>query len=145
MMNVLVEISGKQFKVSKGDKIRVPYINKKIGEKLTFEKILLSDDGKSVKVGNPHVKGLKLEAKLLEHGKDAKVLVFKFKRRKGYQKKNGHKQNFSLIEISGITKGTSKKVASKKTTTKVAPKKATTKADPKKKTTKTATKKKETK
>ena len=135
-MNVLVEILGKQFKVSKGDKIRVPYIDKKIGEKLTFEEILLSDDGKSIKVGTPHVKGLKLEAKLLEHGKDNKVLVFKFKRRKGYQKKNGHKQKFSLIEISGINKKTAKKATPKKTTTKAAPKKTTTKAATKKKETK---------
>ena len=123
-MNVLVEILGKQFKVSKGDKIKVPYINKKIGEKLTFENILLSDDGKDIKIGNPHIKNLKLEAKLLEHRKNDKILVFKFKRRKGYQKKNGHKQKFSIIEISDLTKTTATKKATTKTT---AAKKATTK------------------
>ena len=117
-MNVLVEILGKQFKVSKGDKIKVPYINKKVGEKLTFENILLSDDGKNIKIGNPHIKNLKLEAKLLEHRKSDKILVFKFKRRKGYQKKNGHKQKFSIIEISNLTKATAKKTTPKKTTTK---------------------------
>ena len=135
-MNVLVNILGKQYKVSKGDKIRVPYINKKVGEKLTFDKILLIDDGKEVKVGNPHLESLKLEATLIEQKKDDKILVFKFKRRKGYQKKNGHKQRFSVIEISKLPKA-----AVKKTTAKTTAKKTTTKTTAKKTTTKTTAKK----
>jgi large subunit ribosomal protein L21 len=97
-MNVLVEILGKQFKVEKGDKIKIPYINQKIGEKLTFEKILYLDDGKNQKIGKPYVKDFQVEAKLLEHGREDKVIVFKFKRRKGYQKKNGHKQKSSQTQ-----------------------------------------------
>ena len=110
-MNALVEILGKQFKVEKGDKLRVPYINKKIGEKLTFENILYSDDGKTKKLGKPYLKDIQIEAKLLEHGREDKIIVFKFKRRKGYQKKNGHRQKFSLIEISNFKKKTPKKTA----------------------------------
>ena len=111
-MNVLVEILGKQFKVDKGDKIKVPYINKKVGEKLTFDKVMYIEDGDKKEIGNPYVKGKKIEAKIIQHGSFDKVIVFKMKRRKGYQKRNGHKQKFSLIEISKI--GNSKKAHPKK-------------------------------
>ena len=63
-MNVLVEILGKQFKVDKGDKIKVPYINKKVGEKLTFDKVMYIEDGDKKEIGNPYVKGKKLKLKL---------------------------------------------------------------------------------
>ena len=111
-MNVLVEILGKQFKVDKGDKIKVPYINKKVGEKLTFDKVMYIEDGDKKEIGNPYIKGKNIEAKIVQHGSFDKVIVFKMKRRKGYQKRNGHKQKFSLIEISKI--GNSKKSTSKK-------------------------------
>ena len=126
-MNALVEILGKQFKVAKGDKVKVPFIDKKIGEKLSFGNILYLDDGKKRQVGKPFLENLNVEAKLLEHGRDSKVIVFKFKRRKGYQKKNGHRQKFSIIEISNL----GKKVAAKKTTAakKTVAKKTTKKAD----------------
>ena len=133
-MNVLIEILGKQFKAEKGDRLRVPYIDKKVGEKLTFDKILYSDDGKNKNLGKPYLKDLQMEAKLLEHGKEDKVIVFKFKRRKGYQKRNGHQQKFSLIEVSNFKKkATSKKTAPKKEvdkkTSSKAPKKTTKKED----------------
>ena len=115
-MNVLVEILGKQFKVEKGDKLRVPYINKDVGEKLTFDNILYSDDGKTKKLGKPYLQDLQIEAELLEHGTENKVIVFKFKRRKGYQKKNGHKQKFTTIKIQDLK--TAKKTTAKKTTAK---------------------------
>ena len=135
-MNVLVEILGKQFKVEKGDRIKVPYINQKIGEKLTFEKILYLDDGKTQKIGKPYLQDLQVEAKLLEHGRENKIVVFKFKRRKGYQKKNGHKQRFSLIEVSNLKKTTAKKTTAKKATAKkITAKKATAKKTTAKKTT----------
>ena len=128
-MNALVEILGKQFKVAKGDKIKVPYINKKIGEKLTFENILYIEDDKGKKFGNPFIKEKNIEAKIIEHGKHNKIIVFKMKRRKGYQKRNGHQQKFSLIEISSLVaakKTTAKKTAAKKTTAKKTAAKKTT-------------------
>ena len=117
-MNVLVEILGKQYKVEKGDKLRIPYLNKKVGEKLTFDNILYSDDGKTKNIGKPYVKDLQIEAKLLEHGTEDKVIVFKFKRRKGYQRKNGHKQPFSLIEFGKLTAKAKATSTAKKTSTK---------------------------
>ena len=139
-MNVLVEILGKQFKVDKGDKIKVPYINKKVGEKLTFDKVMYIEDGDKKEIGNPYVKGKKIEAKIIKHGSFDKVIVFKMKRRKGYQKRNGHKQKFSLIEISKIgnsKKSTSKKVEddNKSTAKKSTAKKTTAKKSTAKKTT----------
>ena len=136
-MNVLVEILGKQFKVEKGDKIKVPYINKKVGDKLTFEKILYIEDGKNKQIGNPYVEGKNVQAKIIEHGNYDKVIVFKMKRRKGYQKRNGHKQKFSLIEISNLAaakKPVAKKPAAKKSVEKkpVAKKPATKKTTKKK-------------
>ena len=135
-MNALVEILGKQFRVEKGDKIKVPFIDKKIGDKLSFGSILYLEDGKKKHIGKPFVENLSVEAKLLEHGRESKVVVFKFKRRKGYQKKNGHRQKFSIIEISNLNKKTAtkettdKKPAAKKTTAKkTTTKKITKKAD----------------
>ena len=120
-MNVLVEILGKQFKVDKGDKIKVPFIDKKVGDKITFDKILYIEDDKKKEIGTPYIKNKNIEAKILDHGSYDKVIVFKMKRRKGYQKRNGHKQKFSLIEISNISspkKTTAKKTTAKKTTAK---------------------------
>ena len=134
-MNALIKILGKQYKVKKGDKLRVPYIDKKVGEKLTFDNIMYTDDGKTKKIGKPYIEDLQVEAKLLEHGKEDKIIVFKFKRRKGYQKRNGHKQNFSLIEISNFKKKTAKKAATDKVSDKPAAKKATAKKTTAKKTT----------
>jgi len=133
-MNALVEILGKQFKVAKGDKIKVPYINKKIGEKLTFENVLYIEDDKSKKIGTPFIKEKNIEAKIIEHGRYDKVIVFKMKRRKGYQKRNGHQQKFSLIEILNLV--SAKKTADKKTIAKkTADKKTTAKKTADKKTT----------
>ena len=123
-MNALVEILGKQFKVAKGDKIKVPYINKKIGEKLTFENVLYIEDDKSKKIGTPFIKEKNIEAKIIEHGRYDKVIVFKMKRRKGYQKRNGHQQKFSLIEILNLV--SAKKTADKKTIAKKTADKKTT-------------------
>ena len=106
-MNALVNILGKQFKIKKGDILRLPYINdKKIGDKIVFDKVLFSDDGKKKEFGKPFVKNLKVEAKLLEHSGEPKITVFKFKRRKGYQKKSGHQQKISVVEILNFKKGT---------------------------------------
>ena len=134
-MNALIKILGKQYKVKKGDKLRIPYIDKKVGEKLTFDNIMYTDDGKTKKIGKPYIEDLQVEAKLLEHGKEDKIIVFKFKRRKGYQKRNGHKQKFSLIEISNFKKKTAKKVISDKSSEKPAAKKPAAKKPAAKKTT----------
>ncbi len=104
-MYAIVEIAGQQFKVEKDRKIFVHRLAEKEGSNVTFDKVLLIDDGKKVTVGTPVVTGAAVKAKVLAHMKGDKVLVFKKKRRKGYQKLNGHRQYMSHIEIEDITLG----------------------------------------
>ncbi len=116
-MYAIVEIAGQQFKVEKDRKIFVHRLEEKEGNNVIFDKVLLIDDGKKVTVGTPVVTGAEVKAKVLAHMKGDKVLVFKKKRRKGYQKLNGHRQYMSHIEIEDITLGgktTAKKETVKK-------------------------------
>ncbi|HLE34185.1 MAG TPA: 50S ribosomal protein L21 [Bacteroidota bacterium] len=98
-MYAVVEIAGQQFKVAKADKIMVPKIESEIGAKLTFDKVLLLGDEKQTKIGTPYLSGSQIEAKVLGHSKDDKVLVFKKKKRKGYRVRRGHRQQFTEIEV----------------------------------------------
>ena len=101
-MYAVLEIAGKQFKVANSGKLRVPRLRAEVGATVTFEKVLLVADNGSTKVGNPTVEGATVEAKILGHGKDKRVIVFKKKRRKGYRVKRGHRQGYTEIEISKI-------------------------------------------
>ena len=108
-MYAIVNISGKQFKAIEGSKVRVP---KQVGEQgstLTFDDVLLLNDGTNTQVGNPNLSGAVVTATVLDHGRDKKILVFKKKRRKGYQRKNGHRQWYTEIEFQKITASPSKK------------------------------------
>ncbi|GJQ20518.1 MAG: hypothetical protein HBSIN02_08730 [Bacteroidia bacterium] len=98
-MYAVVEIAGQQFKVSKSDKVQVPRLQVEEGKKVTFERVLLVGDDKQTKIGAPYVAGSQIEAKVLSHGKDDKVTVFKKKRRKGYKVLKGHRQSFTEVEI----------------------------------------------
>lgn len=98
-MYAVVEIAGQQFKVSKSDKVQVPRLQVEEGKKVTFERVLLVGDDKQTKIGAPYVAGSQIEAKVLSHGKDDKVTVFKKKRRKGYKVLKGHRQAFTEVEI----------------------------------------------
>ena len=119
-MYALVEIAGKQFKVEENTQLKVPYQANKVGDKLSFDKVLYFDDGNKKNIGTPYIEGLSIDAKIIAHGKNNKVIVFKLKRRKGYQKKNGHKQPYTIIEIGKLTakKTTAKKTTAKKATVK---------------------------
>ena len=110
-MYAVVEIQGSQFKVSKDQKLYVNRIDAKEGSKVSFDNVLLIDDGKKVQVGKPALSGTSVEAKVVSHLKDDKVIVFKKKRRKGYKVKNGHRQPITEIIIQGISE---KKSAPKK-------------------------------
>lgn len=101
-MYAIVDIAGQQFKVEKGNKVYVHRLDEKEGAKVDFDKVLLVDNGKEVKIGAPVVEGAKVSAKVLSHLKDDKVIVFKKKRRKGYQKSNGHRQQLTQIQIDAI-------------------------------------------
>ena len=128
-MYAIVEISGKQFKVEKKQKLFVNRLDVAEGKKISFDNVLMVNDGSKSSVGTPNVSGVQVDAKVLKHLKSDKVIVFKKKRRKGYKVKNGHRQAITEIEISDILTGV------KKTTAKKAegPKKAEAKkAEPKK-------------
>jgi large subunit ribosomal protein L21 len=101
-MFAVIDINGQQFKVTENQKYYVPKLDKKPNSKISFDKVILLGDDKETKIGNPAVDGLKVAAKVLEHVKDDKVIVFKKKRRKGYEKKNGHRQQLTRIEITKI-------------------------------------------
>lgn len=126
-MYAIVNISGKQFKVQAGDQLMVPHQNVEPGKKVVYDRVLLLDTGKTVKVGTPVVKGSTVEATVVEHNRTEKIPVFKKKRRKGYRVKNTHRQEFTTIKVESVKE----KVASKK-------KGATTKKSPPKKSEATA-------
>ncbi len=101
-MYAIVEIAGQQFKVIKDQQIFVHRLEGEVGSKVEFEQVLLTDDNGKVKVGAPVISGAKVSAKILSHDKGDKVIVFKKKRRKGYQKSNGHRQQFTKIAIESV-------------------------------------------
>ena len=143
-MYAIVEIAGQQFKIEKDQQIFVHRLDAKEGSKVDFDKVLLMNDAGKINVGAPVIIGAKVTAKVLEHLKDDKVIVFKKKRRKGYKVKNGHRQHLTKLEIQNIdTKAPSAKANTAEKATKPAAKKPATKKAPAKKTAakKTAAKK----
>ena len=135
-MYAIVDIAGQQFKIEKDQQIFVHRLEAKEGSKVDFDKVLLLDNAGKINIGSPVIKGAKVTAKVLEHLKGDKVIVFKKKRRKGYRVKNGHRQYLTKLEILKIDEKSSE---SKKTTVKkeVKPvaKKSVAKKSPEKKNT----------
>ena len=115
-MKALVEHRGKQFIVEEGKEFKVPFLNGKVGEKVVLDHILYIDDTKNKEFGKPYLEKMSVSAKIVSHEKDDKVVVFKMKRRKGYQVKKGHRQDYTVIKIDKIKKASTKNVATKKTT-----------------------------
>ncbi|MBK5279867.1 MAG: 50S ribosomal protein L21 [Bacteroidia bacterium] len=101
-MYAVVDIAGKQFKVAQDQYIYAPRMEGEAGTAVSFDKVLLLDNNGSVEVGAPTVKGAKVSGKILEHVKGNKVIIFKKKRRKGYAVKNGHRQQFTKVQIESI-------------------------------------------
>ena len=115
-MYAIIESCGKQYKVAEGDVVFFEKLNAEEGKKVTFDKVVLvSEDGK-VQVGNPYVKSVKVEGKVVSHGKAKKILVYKMKPKKNYRRMQGHRQPYTKVEITSI------KLAAKKTATKAAEK-----------------------
>jgi large subunit ribosomal protein L21 len=110
-MYAIVEIAGQQFKVSKDLKVYVHRLANEEGSKVSFDKVLLLDDNGNITLGAPAIEGASVEAKVLQHLKGDKVIVFKKKRRKGYKKRNGHRQYLTQIVIEGISATGGKKAA----------------------------------
>ena len=101
-MYAIVDIAGKQFKVAKDQYIYAPKLDGENGSAVSFDQVLLVDNGGSIEIGAPTVKGVKVSGKILEHVKGDKVIVFKKKRRKGYAKRNGHREQFTKVQIESI-------------------------------------------
>ncbi len=101
-MYAIVEIAGQQFKVQKDQKIFVHRLDAEEGAKVEFDKVLLVDNGGKITLGAPAIEGAKVTAKVTGHVKGDKVIIFHKKRRKGFRKKNGHRQSFTAIQISDI-------------------------------------------
>ena len=115
-MYAVIEACGKQYKVTKGDVVFFEKLDVEEGKKVTFDKVVLvSDDGK-IEVGAPYVKGIKVEGKVVAHGKGKKIIVFKYKAKKNYRRKQGHRQPYTKVEITDIKTATAKteKVAEEK-------------------------------
>jgi large subunit ribosomal protein L21 len=110
-MYAIVEIAGQQFKVAKDQKVYVHRLDAKTGSKISFDQVLLLGDGDKVTVGAPAIANASVEAKVVKHLKDDKVIVFKKKRRKGYRVKNGHRQSLTEILIESIGTSAKKKAA----------------------------------
>lgn len=118
-MYAIVEIAGQQFKVAKDQKVYVHRLQAEEGSKVTFDNVLLLDNNGTVTIGAPAIEGASVTAQVLGHLKGDKVIVFKKKRRKGYQKKNGHRQYLSEIQIESIAATGATKSAKTATTPKV--------------------------
>jgi large subunit ribosomal protein L21 len=101
-MYALVEIKGKQYKAEKGATLNVDKIKKEKGDKVEFKSVLLVSDKNDVKIGAPYVKGVKIQAQIEDHGKNKKIIVYKYKRRKDYHRKKGHRTQFTTIRITDI-------------------------------------------
>ena len=109
-MYSIVTISGKQYCVSEGDIIKVSSQNWKVGDRVKLDQVLLTDNGKNIEVGAPKVKGASVTVEILEHNRDKKLLIYKKKRRKGYQRKNGHRQGYTLLKINNLKMASTKKI-----------------------------------
>jgi large subunit ribosomal protein L21 len=101
-MYAVVHTGGKQYKVQKGETLRIEKIPGEVGSAVTFDKVLMVADGEAIRVGQPVLENAKVQASIVEQDKAKKILVFKYKRRKRYRRKQGHRQPYTAIRIDGI-------------------------------------------
>ncbi len=105
MSYAIIRTGGKQYRVTAGQSLRVPTLLGDAGSTVEFNEVLLGSDGTNVRTGVPTLSGAKVTAQIVKHGKDDKIIVFKFKRRKNYARKQGHRQKFTEVRIKDITLG----------------------------------------
>lgn len=102
-MYAVIKTGGKQYRVAQGDRLRVEKLAGNVGDTVTLGDVLLVGSGDGVKVGAPLVAGAKVDAKIVAQDRGKKIIIFKFRRRKNYRRKTGHRQPFTALEITGIT------------------------------------------
>ena len=107
-MYAIIESCGKQYKVTEGDVVFFEKLDAEEGKKVTFDKVILVSEEGKVQVGAPYVKGVKVEGKVVSHGKGKKIIVFKMKAKKNYRRKQGHRQPYTTVEITTIKTATKK-------------------------------------
>ena len=112
-MYAIIESCGKQYKVAQGDVVFFEKLDAEEGKKVTFDKVILVSDNGKVQVGNPYVKGVKVEGKVVSHGKAKKIIVFKMKPKKNERKKQGHRQPYTKVEMTSIKLAAEKSETSK--------------------------------
>ena len=105
MSYAIFKAAGKQFRAEKGLTMKIPSVVGEPGSKVTFEEVLLSSDGEKIRAGQPMVKGAKVVAEIVRHGRDKKIVVYKFRRRERYRRKQGHRQGFTEIKITDVKVG----------------------------------------
>ena len=127
-MYAVIEACGKQYKVTKGDVVFFEKLDAEEGKKVTFDKVVLVSDEGKVEVGTPYVKGMKVEGKVVAHGKGKKIIVFKYKAKKNYKRKQGHRQPYTKVEITAIKAPSAKKETAEEKTTETAAKTTTKKS-----------------
>jgi large subunit ribosomal protein L21 len=101
-MYAVIQTGGKQYRVAPGEFVKVEKLQGKAGDPVTFEKVLMTSDGEIVNIGNPYLSDAKVQGRITRQGRDRKILVFKYKKRKKYRRKNGHRQSFTLIKVDEI-------------------------------------------
>ena len=124
-MYAVFKSGGKQYRVSKGEKLKLEKLEANVGKKVVFDQVLSVGEGKDINIGTPYLADAIVEAKVIDEGKDKKIEVVKFKRRKNYKRNFGHRQHYSLIEVTNITLKKKKAAPKKAAPKKAAPKKAT--------------------
>ncbi len=108
-MYAIIETGGKQYRVQEGDVITVEKLTAEAGDQVELDKVLVLSDDNGVKVGSPYIEGAKVVAEVVENGKGKKIIVFKFKSKKDYRKKQGHRQPYTMLKIESLTGKVSKK------------------------------------
>ena len=108
-MYAIIETCGRQYKVTKGDVVFFEKLDAEEGKKVTFDNVVLVSDDNKIQIGNPYVKGVKVEGKVISHGKGKKIIVFKMKPKKNYRRKQGHRQPYTKVEITNIKMPAEKK------------------------------------
>ena len=127
-MYAIIESCGRQYKVAEGDVVFFEKLDVEEGKKVTFDNVVLVSDDKKVEVGAPYVKGVKVEGKVVSHGKGKKILVYKYKAKKNYRRTQGHRQPYTKVEITKIKTAAEKETKAAETkTAEVKAEKATTK------------------
>lgn len=101
-MYAVIQTGGKQYVVAPGEELKVETLPGEVGETIAFDRVLLTSDGENVNLGKPYLENTKVLGRITGHGRNKKIVVFKYKKRKGYRKKLGHRQNYTLVKVENI-------------------------------------------